>query len=96
MSDGKIAPANGVAIFDHILKIKAICQNPNKNSLRYKANQMKIKSTEQSVDIFISPFKNINQVKVPYRHKHEIFSEKFFIFHEFSLINKNECLKSGM
>ena len=24
---------------------------------------MKIKSTEQSVDIFISPFNNINQVK---------------------------------
>ena len=31
---------------------------------------------------------NRNQVNVPYRHKHEIFSEKVIIFHEFSLIFK--------
>ena len=53
---------------------------------------MKIKSPEQSVDILINPLiYNINKVDVPYRHKHEIFSEKVIIFYEFSLIIKKSA-----
>ena len=49
---------------------------------------MKIKLTEQSVDISIHLIYNLNKVNVPNKHKIEIFSDKVIIFHEFSLILK--------
>ena len=39
---------------------------------------MKVKSTEQLVDIY---YYYIDQVDVTYIHKHKIFSEKIIMFH---------------
>ena len=60
---------------------------------------MKIKSTEQSLDIF-NPFNILHRsgkwsgISVPYRHKHyTVYTqwEKIIIFHEVSLVIKKSA-----
>ena len=57
MYGGKIVPATivpglfvTVATFDHILRIKSICQNPNKNSLPYKHFSIQNNIIEQLIE----------------------------------------------
>ena len=52
-----------------------------------KIEQLNSKETFLSIYLIY----NINKANVPYRHKHEIFSEKVVIFHEFSLIIKKSA-----
>ena len=86
-----------VANYNHILRTTAICQNRNKTILPYKyffiqnniveeliegkSNQLKSQWAFLSIHLIY----NINQVNVPYRHKHEILSEKVIIFISFNL-----------
>ena len=41
--------------------------------------------------LFYNPYRPNLNVNVPYRHKHEILSEKVIIFHEFILVIKKSA-----